>query len=81
MEELQEITRSQLALRNGHDREEIWVCIKGIVYDVTASKLWRGGVHYEHWSGQELDDEIIDAPHKDDIVKRFKPIGRLIGGK
>ena len=27
-------TKSQLALRNGQDRDEIWVAYKGKIYDV-----------------------------------------------
>ena len=47
-------TKSQLALRNGQDRPEIWVGYKGIIYDVTVSRLWKKGMHYEHWAGQDL---------------------------
>jgi predicted heme/steroid binding protein len=47
-------TKSQLALRNGQDREEIWIAYKGIIYDVGKSRLWKNGKHYEHWAGQDL---------------------------
>jgi predicted heme/steroid binding protein len=40
---LPEITRTQLALRNGQDKPEIWIAYQGLVYDVTTSKLWRNG--------------------------------------
>ena len=43
MEELKEYTKFQLALRNGQDRDEIWIAYKGIIYDVTESTLWRKG--------------------------------------
>ena len=51
-------SRQQLALRNGQDREEIWVAYDGYIYDVTDSRLWKDGKHYEHWSGQELTREL-----------------------
>jgi predicted heme/steroid binding protein len=54
MPDLPLITRSQLALRNGQDKPEVWVALHGNVYDVTISKLWRNGKHYEHWAGQDL---------------------------
>ncbi|MGB0431560.1 MAG: cytochrome b5, partial [Bacteroidia bacterium] len=38
---LETYTRSQLALRNGQDRDEIWVAYKSVIYDVTNSRLWR----------------------------------------
>ena len=70
-------TRSQLALRNGQDRDEIWIAYRGVIYDVTSSRLWRHGKHYEHWAGQDLTHELPDAPHTDMVFEKFKPIGRL----
>ena len=71
-------TRSQLALRNGQDRPEVWVAHEGVIYDVSASTLWRGGTHYEHWSGQDLAHELPEAPHDERVFQRFQPIGRLV---
>ena len=71
-------TRSQLALRNGQDKPEIWIAFKGVIYDVTKSRLWRNGKHYEHWAGQDLTDELIDAPHSERVFDKFKIIGLLI---
>lgn len=71
-------TRSQLALRNGQDKPEIWVCYDGIIYDVSESSLWRKGMHYEHWAGQDLTEELKDAPHTNIVFEKFKKIGRLL---
>jgi predicted heme/steroid binding protein len=71
------VTRSQLALRNGQDKPEIWVAYNGLVYDVTTSRLWRNGKHYEHWAGQDLTDELADAPHTEMVFDKFQVIGRL----
>lgn len=68
----------QLALRNGQDREEIWIAYQGKIYDVTNSKFWRNGTHYEHWSGQDLTDELKDAPHTEKVFERLDVIGELI---
>lgn len=76
--ELDKYTRSQLALRNGQDREEVWVAYKGLIYDVTESRLWRNGKHYEHWAGQDLTDELKDAPHTEAVFERVKAIGKLV---
>ncbi len=70
-------TRSQLALRNGQDREDIWVAYQGLIYDVKLSKLWRKGQHYEHWAGQDLTEELKDAPHNANVFDKFEVIGRL----
>jgi predicted heme/steroid binding protein len=70
-------TRNQLALRNGQDRPEIWIAYKGLIYDVSESRLWKNGKHYEHWAGQDLTDELADAPHTAVVFERMKVIGRL----
>lgn len=75
---LKEYTRSQLALRNGQDKEEIWVAYQSVIYDVTESRLWRKGKHYEHWAGQDLTDELKDAPHTETVFMKFKAVGKLI---
>ncbi|MBA9077625.1 MULTISPECIES: cytochrome b5 domain-containing protein [Rufibacter] len=74
---LPEYTRSQLALRNGQDRDEIWVAYQGEIYDVTKSRLWRRGQHYEHWAGQDLTDELKDAPHTEYVFDKFSVVGLL----
>jgi len=70
-------SRAQLALRNGQDKEDIWCCYKGEIYDLTNSKMWADGTHYEHWAGQDLTDELKDAPHSDIVFKKFKIVGFL----
>ena len=74
---MKEYTRSQLALRNGQDKEEIWVSYMGLIYDVTDSKMWRNGKHYEHWAGQDLTVELSDAPHNKFVFDKFEVIGKL----
>lgn len=78
VEGLPAYTRSQLALRNGQDKPEVWVALRGVIYDVTLSRLWRNGKHYEHWAGQDLTDELKDAPHTEKVFDKFKPVGKLI---
>ena len=74
---LPEITITQLALRNGQDKPEIWVAYLGRVYNVTPSRLWKDGRHYEHWAGQDLTDELGDAPHTEKVFDKFDMIGTL----
>jgi predicted heme/steroid binding protein len=76
--DLPKITRAQLALRNGQDKPQVWVAYEGLIYDVTSSRLWREGKHYEHWAGQDLTDELADAPHTARVFDKFQPIGMLI---
>ncbi|TAF43685.1 MAG: cytochrome b5 [Sphingobacteriales bacterium] len=77
MIELPVYTKSQLALRNGQDKPQIWVAYLGFIYDVSQSKLWRNGKHYEHWAGQDLTNELIDAPHGFAVFNKFDKVGKL----
>jgi len=77
LSQLPEYTKGQLALRNGQDKPQVWVAYKGIIYDVSESRLWKNGKHYEHWAGQDLTHELVDAPHTESVFERFKAIGRL----
>lgn len=70
-------TRSQLALHNGQDKETIYVAYQGLIYDVTSSRLWRNGKHYEHWAGQDLTAELADAPHSQVVFEKFNVVGKL----
>lgn len=71
------ITKRQLSLSNGSDKPQIWVAYRGMVYDVTESRLWKNGKHYEHWAGQDLTNELPDAPHTESVFERMKVIGKL----
>jgi predicted heme/steroid binding protein len=75
---LKEIKKRALSLRNGVDKPEIWVAYQGLVYDVTASRLWKNGKHHEHWAGQDLTEELQDAPHTAKVFEKYEAIGILI---
>ena len=77
MNNLPEYSKQQLALRNGQDKPEIWVAFLGNIYDVSESRLWRNGKHYEHWAGQDLTEELKDAPHTEKVFEKFTIIGTL----
>ena len=70
-------SRKELALHNGQDKETIYVAFQGLVYDVTSSRLWKNGKHYEHWAGQDLTKELEDAPHTAKVFEKFEVVGRL----
>ena len=71
-------TKDYLALRNGQDKPQIWIAYKGKIFDVSSSRLWRDGKHYEHWAGQDLTDELKDAPHMEEVFGKFNVVGRLV---
>lgn len=75
---MEKYSRAQLALRNGQDRDEIWIAFEGRIYDVSDSRLWKNGRHYEHWAGQDLTEELKDAPHTSLVFSRFHQVGVLV---
>ena len=74
---LTKISKRKLSLNNGQDNDLIWVAYQGRVYDVTDSRLWRNGKHYEHWAGQDLTEELADAPHGIAVFDKFECVGVL----
>lgn len=72
------ISIRELSLHNGVDKPDIWIAYQDRVYDVTKSRLWLGGKHYEHWAGQDLTLELKDAPHTKTVFLRYPMIGELI---
>ncbi|MEM1008902.1 MAG: cytochrome b5 domain-containing protein [Myxococcota bacterium] len=78
MRPLKKLLSHQLALYNGQDKKQIYVAYEGKIYDVSESRLWKKGQHYEHWAGQDLTEELKDAPHAEEVFLRFKQVGELI---
>lgn len=55
------------------------VACDGLVYDVSKSPEWRGGLHRNlHWAGQDLTVAIRDAPHGKATLDRCPCVGRLL---
>lgn len=76
------LTRKQLADFNGLDGRPAYVAVKGTVYDLTQSRLWRGGIHApskgEALAGQDLTELLEKSPHGDKHLKDFPVVGWLV---
>jgi predicted heme/steroid binding protein/uncharacterized membrane protein len=60
---------------NGKDGKALYVAHRGKVYDLTESKLWKGGLHMKrHEAGQDLTTEIQAAPHGPEILERYPQV-------
>jgi predicted heme/steroid binding protein/uncharacterized membrane protein len=78
-QQLKHYTAEELALGDGKEGRPALVVYQGRVYDVTASKLWRNGVHVKaHTAGNDLTPSMGAAPHDDKVFERFQPIGIFI---
>ncbi len=72
------MTIDELKLYNGRDNAKVYIAYKGLVYDVTDSPLWSGGEHQgSHYAGQDLTSELPDAPHGEEVFKRYPVVGKL----
>ncbi len=56
----------------------MYIAHGGKVIDVTASKLWKSGLHMKrHHAGKDLTTDIQAAPHKLDVLDRYPQVGVL----
>jgi predicted heme/steroid binding protein len=75
---LQTYTEDQLRRFNGDRGEPKYVACQGNVYDVSECPRWRAEMHERmHFPGQDLSNEIEDAPHADEVFQR--PCVKLVG--
>jgi len=77
-EELRKFTAEDLARFNGEDGSPIYIAYGGRVFDVTASRYWRGGTHMKrHPAGRDLTAEMSAAPHDLTVLDRYPQVGVL----
>lgn len=76
------LTRKQLSDFDGQDGRPAYVAVNGTIYDLTSSRLWRGGTHdpsHGHAkAGQDLTEVIKDSPHGEKHLKNFPAVGWLV---
>ena len=54
------------------------MAVDGFVYDVSASKLWKGGLHMKrHRAGRDLSGDIAAAPHGKEVLEKVRRVGTL----
>lgn len=67
-----------LAKFDGSDGKRACVAVDGVVYDVTASRLWKGGLHMKrHRAGLDLSADIAAAPHGREVLEKVLRAGTL----
>jgi len=58
------------------DQSSVQVTYKGQIYDLSASKLWKGGRHMNrHSAGEDLTDFMSMAPHGPEVLEKFPVLG------
>jgi predicted heme/steroid binding protein len=78
--EEQTFTERELQQFDGTRGKPAYIAYEGVVYDVTASSLWRGGQHKDlHYAGTDLTRTLRKAPHTAEVFAHatVKRVGRL----
>ncbi|MFV2081669.1 MAG: cytochrome b5 domain-containing protein [bacterium] len=74
-------TLEELKAYDGEHQEKVLIAANGSVYDVTESRMWRGGVHAQrHKAGDDLTEFIQQAPHDSSVLERVRRVGVLSSG-
>jgi len=77
-----DLTASQLANFDGNDGRPAYVAFNGRIYNVSESKMWKGGRHLKrHQAGTDLTKMISQAPHDEEKILAMPEVGQLISGE
>lgn len=75
---MKEFTEKDLAKYNGKNGKPAYIAYNGKVFDVSASFLWKDGKHQVlHEAGTDLTEALKQAPHGENVLKRFPVVGIL----
>jgi predicted heme/steroid binding protein/uncharacterized membrane protein len=73
---VKEFDQKALSEFNGQDGRPVYVAHGGRVFDVSESKMWKGGLHMKrHRAGQDLSRDIHAAPHGPEVFERYPQVG------
>lgn len=63
--------QAELRQYDGSKGRPVYIACGGVVYDVTASPLWRTGMHQDlHFAGLDLTRSLRKAPHDTKVLAR-----------
>jgi predicted heme/steroid binding protein len=77
--EREELTAEELGAFTGSDGSPAYFSYKGVVYDASASRLWKGGIHFgKHRAGLDLTEALSLAPHGEERVLSLPAVKKLV---
>ncbi len=71
------LTKKELKSINGINGK-VLIAFKNKIYDVSESQLFKFGLHFNHDARNDLTEFLMDAPHGEEVLKKFPVIGELI---
>ncbi len=75
---MKEIDPKDLEQFNGENGRPVYIVHQDKVYDVSASKLWKNGLHMRrHHAGKDLTTDIQAAPHGLEVLERYPQVAVL----
>ncbi|WP_224984319.1 CopD family protein [Geomonas agri] len=73
-----ELTLDELASFDGNEGRPAYFAYEGKLYDASASRLWKQGVHMgRHHAGEDLSEALKLAPHGSEKVLLMPEVGSL----
>ena len=76
--DLKAFDERELSEFNGRDGKPVYLAHGGRVFDVSESKMWKGGLHMKrHHAGRDLSGDIHAAPHGPEVFERYPQVGIL----
>jgi predicted heme/steroid binding protein/uncharacterized membrane protein len=76
---MRRFTKRELQGFIGEEGKPVYVAFKGKVYDLSNSRLWTNGAHQgRHSAGKDLTASILNAPHNEEVLRKFPVVGELV---
>jgi predicted heme/steroid binding protein/uncharacterized membrane protein len=79
---MKKINPKEMSEFDGKKGKPVYIAHQGKVFDVSASKLWQGGLHMQrHRAGSDLTTDIQAAPHGPEVLERYPQVALLEKGE
>ncbi len=73
---MKEFELEALAEYDGKDGRPVYIVHQGRVFDVSQSRMWKGGLHMKrHHAGRDLTTDFGGAPHGLEVFERYPQVG------
>lgn len=77
--QLGDLNSEELPKYDGKEGNPAYVAYRGEIFDVSASRLWKNGVHAgRHPAGGDLTEMLGQAPHGEEKVLAMPRVGSLL---